>query len=40
MFADFWMNVQICWDIYFAQQDEITVLEIIWFLSPVAEQVS
>ena len=27
--ADFWMNVQLRWDMYFAQQDEITVLETI-----------
>ena len=29
MLADFWMNVQLRWDMYFAWQDEITVLETI-----------
>jgi antitoxin HigA-1 len=27
MSADFWMNVQLRWDLYFAQQDEVKVLE-------------
>jgi addiction module HigA family antidote len=27
MSADFWMNVQLRWDLYFAQQDENKVLE-------------
>jgi plasmid maintenance system antidote protein VapI len=27
--ADFWMNVQLRWDMHFVQQDEITVLETI-----------
>ena len=27
MSADFWMNVQLRWDLYFAQQDEDKVLE-------------
>ena len=29
MSADFWMNVQLRWDMHFAQKDEITVLETI-----------
>jgi addiction module HigA family antidote len=29
MSADFWMNVQLRWDMYFAQQDEITILKTI-----------
>ena len=29
MSADFWMNVQLRWDLYFAQQDESNVLETI-----------
>jgi len=29
MSADFWMNLQIRWDMYFAQQDEIPVLKTI-----------
>lgn len=29
MSPDFWMNVQLRWDLYFAQQDEIKVLETI-----------
>jgi len=33
MSADFWMNVQLRWDMYFAQQDEITILETIHPLS-------
>jgi addiction module HigA family antidote len=36
MSPDFWMNVQLRWDMYFAQQDEITVLETIRPLSSVA----
>lgn len=35
MSADFWMNVQLRWDMYFAQQAELTVLETIRPLSPV-----
>ncbi|MDP1714157.1 MAG: HigA family addiction module antitoxin, partial [Anaerolineales bacterium] len=27
MSADFWMNLQLRWDLYFAQQDENKVLE-------------
>lgn len=27
MSADFWMNLQLRWDLYFAQQDEIKVLK-------------
>lgn len=34
--ADFWMNVQLRWDMYFARQDEIKVLEKIQPLPPVA----
>jgi addiction module HigA family antidote len=29
MSADFWMNLQLRWDLYFAQQDEKTVLNTI-----------
>ena len=29
MSADFWMNLQLRWDLYFAQQDESNVLEAI-----------
>ena len=29
MSADFWMNLQLRWDLYFAQQDESNVLETI-----------
>ncbi|NJM45063.1 MAG: HigA family addiction module antidote protein [Alkalinema sp. RU_4_3] len=29
MSADFWMNLQLRWDLYFAQKDEKTVLESI-----------
>ncbi len=29
MSADFWMNLQLRWDLYFAQQDENNVLESI-----------
>jgi addiction module HigA family antidote len=29
MSADFWMNLQLRWDLYFAQQDETKVLETI-----------
>jgi antitoxin HigA-1 len=36
MSADFWMNVQLRWDMYFAQQAEIEALETIRPLSPVA----
>jgi addiction module HigA family antidote len=36
MSADFWMNVQLRWDMYFAQQDEIKVLETIQPLTSVA----
>ena len=34
MSADFWMNVQLRWDMYFAQQDEITILKTIRPLHP------
>jgi addiction module HigA family antidote len=36
MSADFWMNVQLRWDMYFAQQDEVTVLETIQPLASAA----
>jgi len=36
MSPDFWMNVQLRWDIYFAKQDEIKVLETIQPLKSVA----
>ena len=36
MSADFWMNVQLRWDMYFAQKNEITVLETIQPLPMVA----
>ncbi len=29
MSADFWMNLQLRWDLYFAQQDESNILESI-----------
>ncbi len=29
MSADFWMNLQLRWDLYFAQQDESNLLETI-----------
>jgi len=29
MSADFWMNLQLRWDLYFAQQDETNVLKTI-----------
>jgi len=29
MSADFWMNLQIRWDMYFAQQDETSILKTI-----------
>ena len=29
MTADFWMNLQLRWDLYFAQQDETGILETI-----------
>lgn len=29
MSPDFWMNVQLRWDMYFAQQDETAILETI-----------
>ncbi|MHC1782483.1 MAG: HigA family addiction module antitoxin [Anaerolineaceae bacterium] len=36
MSADFWMNIQLRWDMYFAQKDEVKVLETIRPLPPVA----
>jgi addiction module HigA family antidote len=35
MSADFWMNLQLRWDLYFAQQDENNVLERIQPYSPL-----
>ena len=29
MSADFWMNLQLRWDLYFAQQDEVKTLDAI-----------
>ena len=34
---DFWMNVQLRWDMYFAQQDEIKVLDTIRPLVPMTK---
>ena len=36
MSADFWMNLQLRWDLYFAQQDENNVLESIQPYSAIA----
>ena len=36
MSPDFWMNVQLRWDMYFAQQDENKILETIQPLESVA----
>ena len=36
MSADFWMNLQLRWDLYFAQQDENSVLDSIHPYSAVA----
>jgi addiction module HigA family antidote len=36
MTPDFWMNVQLRWEMYFAQQDEIKVLETIQPLVAIA----
>jgi addiction module HigA family antidote len=36
MSADFWMNLQLRWDLYFAQQDENKVLETIHPYSALA----
>jgi addiction module HigA family antidote len=36
MTPDFWMNVQLRWEMNFAQQDEIKVLETIHPLVPIA----
>ena len=36
MSADFWMNLQLRWDLYFAQQDENNVLEKIHPYSTLA----
>ena len=35
MSADFWMNLQLRWDLYFARQDEGNILESIHPLSAV-----
>jgi antitoxin HigA-1 len=32
--ADFWMNIQLRWDLYFAQQEEASALKIIHPLTP------
>lgn len=37
MTPDFWMNVQLRWDMYFAQQNEVKVLETIKPLTPANE---
>jgi addiction module HigA family antidote len=34
--VDFWMNLQVRWDLYFAQQDEKSVLQSIQPVEPVA----
>lgn len=36
MSADFWMNLQLRWDLYFAQQDEDKILETIHPYSALA----
>jgi addiction module HigA family antidote len=36
MSADFWMNLQLRWDLYFAQQDENKVLDTIHPYSALA----
>jgi addiction module HigA family antidote len=36
MSPDFWMNLQLRWDLYFAQQDEVKVLDSIHPHSTVA----
>jgi addiction module HigA family antidote len=35
MTADFWMNLQLRWDLYFARQDEIAILDTINTYHPV-----
>ncbi|MBI4770276.1 MAG: HigA family addiction module antidote protein [Chloroflexi bacterium] len=37
MSADFWMNLQVRWDLYFAQQAETETLDMIRPLTPVAQ---
>lgn len=37
---DFWMNLQLRWDLYFARQDETTVLEQIRPYQPLAQTAS
>jgi addiction module HigA family antidote len=39
MSAAFWMNLQLRWDLYFAEQDETKVLEQIRPYHPVAQGV-
>ncbi|OGO76563.1 MAG: addiction module antidote protein, HigA family [Chloroflexi bacterium RIFOXYD12_FULL_57_15] len=34
--ADFWMNLQLRWDLFFAQQDEMSILKTIQPVEPVA----
>jgi addiction module HigA family antidote len=36
MSPDFWLNLQLCWDLYFAQQDENAALEKIEPYRPAA----
>ncbi|RPH60906.1 MAG: addiction module antidote protein, HigA family [Chloroflexi bacterium] len=36
MSPDFWMNVQLRWDMYFAQQDELKILDTIQPLASVS----
>jgi antitoxin HigA-1 len=36
MSADFWINVQLRWDLYFAEQDEMSILETIEPLASVS----
>ena len=40
MSADFWMNVQLRWDLYFAEQDEISVIQTIQPHKPAAQAVN
>jgi addiction module HigA family antidote len=34
---DFWLNVQLRWDLYFAQQSEVNILKTIKPMSPEQE---
>lgn len=40
MSAAFWMNLQLRWDLYFAERDEIKVLEQICPYQPIAQGAS